>query len=551
MNTRISTSILAATALLAASATAQAPWTTLPSPNPSPSSNQLYAVDGTGPNDVWAVGTYVDPASGFQSLALHWDGAQWTHVPTPTPNAGYWLKAVAAIAPNDVWAVGGHGLPYVFHFDGAAWSYALLPQPGQFGFGIAVADLVALAPDNIWAVGWYDITGTAHLRTAVWRWNGSSWSVVPSPSVPNTSGSFYPSVLHSISAANPDAIFAVGEWRIGNTWFPLALRYDGTSWQLQQTPVSSTGDGRLRAVSAAAPNDVWAVGTSNDDATILGGGYAQSFALHYDGNAWSVVPTPQPSSFGANPLRAVFAAEGKVYALGCWENATQGLDTFALYLDPSTGTGFTTIPSTNIPGNGEGWNELFDIARIGSQLWSVGYGSPQFPGFSQYLTLVERTAFAGDATVFCSGDGSAAACPCGNTGAPAHGCAWSGNPAGALLDASGSASISVDSLVLHGSAMPDSSALYFQGTTAVNGGPGAVFGDGLRCAGGTIMRLATRTNSAGASSYPVAGDQPISVRGQITSAGTRTYQVWYRNAAAFCTPSAFNLTNGLSVEWRM
>jgi hypothetical protein len=27
------------------------------------------------------------------------------------------------------------------------------------------------------------------------------------------------------------------------------------------------------------------------------------------------------------------------------------------------------------------------------------------------------------------------------------------------------------------------------------------------------------------------------------------YQLWYRNAAAFCTPSTFNLTNGLDVTW--
>jgi hypothetical protein len=27
------------------------------------------------------------------------------------------------------------------------------------------------------------------------------------------------------------------------------------------------------------------------------------------------------------------------------------------------------------------------------------------------------------------------------------------------------------------------------------------------------------------------------------------YQVWYRNASAFCTPATFNLTNGLRVTW--
>ena len=41
----------------------------------------------------------------------------------------------------------------------------------------------------------------------------------------------------------------------------------------------------------------------------------------------------------------------------------------------------------------------------------------------------------------------------------------------------------------------------------------------------------------------------LSVRGAITTAGVRHYQTWYRNAAPFCTPSGFNLTNGLSVLW--
>jgi hypothetical protein len=36
----------------------------------------------------------------------------------------------------------------------------------------------------------------------------------------------------------------------------------------------------------------------------------------------------------------------------------------------------------------------------------------------------------------------------------------------------------------------------------------------------------------------------------VTAAGTRTYQCWYRNAAAFCTPSTFNLTNGVLITWQ-
>jgi hypothetical protein len=79
---------------------------------------------------------------------------------------------------------------------------------------------------------------------------------------------------------------------------------------------------------------------------------------------------------------------------------------------------------------------------------------------------------------------------------------------------------------------------------------GVVFGDGLRCAAGTITRLATKPVLSGSATYPAGSDPSVSVRGLLPPAGgTRHYQVWYRNAAAFCTLSTFNLTNGLTVTW--
>ena len=98
--------------------------------------------------------------------------------------------------------------------------------------------------------------------------------------------------------------------------------------------------------------------------------------------------------------------------------------------------------------------------------------------------------------------------------------------------------------------MPNGNALYFQGTTQQSAGLGAPFGDGLRCAGGTIVRLGTKTNVAGASQFPAAGDLSVSQKGLVTLPSIRTYQVWYRNAAAFCTASTFNLTNGFEINWQ-
>ena len=153
-------------------------------------------------------------------------------------------------------------------------------------------------------------------------------------------------------------------------------------------------------------------------------------------------------------------------------------------------------------------------------------------------------------TPFCFGDGSGTGCPCGNNAAAGArtGCLNSLGQ-GARIAASGAASIAADSLVLAGSGMPNSSALYFQGTAQVGSGAGSAFGDGLRCASTAVVRLGTKLNAAGASAYPQSGEPSVSVRGAASAGATRHYQIWYRNAAAFCAPATFNLSNGLSIAW--
>jgi hypothetical protein len=153
--------------------------------------------------------------------------------------------------------------------------------------------------------------------------------------------------------------------------------------------------------------------------------------------------------------------------------------------------------------------------------------------------------------VFCPGDGTGTACPCGDTSTPGNGegCLNSLGLAGRLR-ATGVARIAHDNFMLSGAQMPNSSALFFQGTAQAGSGNGTVFGDGLRCAAGSVIRLGTKINSGGSSSYPVPGDLPVSVKGAVPpGGGTRHYQVWYRNAASFCSAFTFNLTNGVRVTW--
>ena len=155
-------------------------------------------------------------------------------------------------------------------------------------------------------------------------------------------------------------------------------------------------------------------------------------------------------------------------------------------------------------------------------------------------------------TPFCAADGLdpnvTTPCPCGNTGGAGRGCANSVNPNGGLLVATGAPI--PDTMQLQGSGMPATvSCIYLQG----DGLTDTTFGDGVRCTGGTLLRLRTRANVGGASAFPDSTDTiTLSARGGVVpgSGVTRQYQTYYRNSAAlFCPPETFNVTNGWKIVW--
>jgi hypothetical protein len=230
----------------------------------------------------------------------------------------------------------------------------------------------------------------------------------------------------------------------------------------------------------------------------------------------------------------------------CFQSADD--TTVAVY----AGSGCPTASSTLCDDNGCGFQSTVTWPTVGGARYLLQIGSAQSwpPGPGSFT--INFVVGGPTGTAFCSGDGSGVPCPCGNAGLPGNGCANSVQPGGAHLDAVGNAAVSFDTVDLQGSSMPaTASALYFQGTSQIAGGAGIAFGDGLRCVTGSIVRLGTRVNSGGSSTYGVSqGDVPVSVRGGVPiGGGTFYYQVWYRNAASFCTAATFNLTNGLEISW--
>lgn len=164
-------------------------------------------------------------------------------------------------------------------------------------------------------------------------------------------------------------------------------------------------------------------------------------------------------------------------------------------------------------------------------------------------------------THFCFGDGTGGACPCGNNGAAGRGCASSANASGAVLSASGSTAQDMtsgtDTIVLAAAGMlPTANAIYLQGDAQV---APVTFGDGSRCAGGNLKRLALKTSVGGASQYPQTGDLSVSQRSAalgdpiLNSGATRHYQTYYRDPdPVFCPSppgSTWNVTGGLTLVW--
>lgn len=239
---------------------------------------------------------------------------------------------------------------------------------------------------------------------------------------------------------------------------------------------------------------------------------------------------------------------------------------------------FTSFVSTLVPGDVNGLSDVFvrDLVAGTTERVSVatdgsdgnnGFDDAQVTTNGRYVVLESfasnltpndgngawdvfvRDRAANAPVAFCPDEGAVLACPCGNDGAPGHGCASSVFALGSLLTCSGEASVGADTLVLRASSLSGQSCVFFQATQ-----PAApvVVDDGIGCVGGSVIRLGTRSVASGASSYPQAGDVPIGVRGQLAPAGgTRWYQAFYRNAAvAFCPPATSNRTNGLQIPWR-
>ena len=134
-------------------------WSIVPANAPAGSS--LQSVTPVSPTEVWAVGSTTTVTGAKRTLAVRFDGSQWTVVPTPDASGNDWLQSVVRVPGTPtLWAVGsaiigGASVGIAEHWTGSAWEAVPPVQPGDD----SNLQGVAAAPGAIWAVG--DVYPTA------------------------------------------------------------------------------------------------------------------------------------------------------------------------------------------------------------------------------------------------------------------------------------------------------------------------------------------------------------------------------------------------------
>jgi hypothetical protein len=307
----------------------------------------------------------------------------------------------------------------------AAATWTRVASPNRGTVASALQDVVMVpGTSTAWAVGYYYDSNLAANRTMTQRFNGTSWSIVPSV---NASSTGY-SQLNRVDATSTSNVWAIGS---------LVERYNGTNWVAMSSPAGVAP----RGLDVVSPTEVWVAGYSGSAATIAQwkngtwttrytqastgrhltvfeaiavdaagqvwavgwdrdydapGRPVSSLVVHYNGTSWTREATPNPAN--RNTLMDVVAlANGEVFAVGVAQDTSGGgITPRSLMLRRTGGTWSSlTVPK----GETGSQDQLLSVAAVSStSVWSVGYYSSPSSGLYEPL-LVHWTANGGAGTL--------------------------------------------------------------------------------------------------------------------------------------------------------
>lgn len=284
--------VVAPTVALAASG-----WAVQPIPTPTGATQvTLNDVSCIAPTTCVGVGDYNTVSSSSLTLSERWTGTRWVvqHTPNPTGMAGAILNSVSCTSAMACTAVGyhvissGHTLTLAEAWNGTKWT--IQPTPNPTGTTNSVLTGVSCtSTSDCTAVGRYYRSSIVSLAE---KWNGTIWVIQPTPNPTGDSVTEFLGVSCTSTAACTGVGFGLGS---SNQSAMVAEAWNGVTWTIQSTP-NPTGatSAVLRGISCTASTACSAVGD------FIGSSSITTLAEIWNGAIWAAQPTPNPSGGTTN-----------------------------------------------------------------------------------------------------------------------------------------------------------------------------------------------------------------------------------------------------------
>jgi hypothetical protein len=311
-------------------------WSVVPSPGPHGAvSSMLTAVSCLSASHCVAVGSYTDGSDRTRALTEIWNGSSWAIIGSPKPKGGteIGLSGVSCATASHCVAVGSYtnhaSVPVTLTelWNGSSWSVVASPNPvGSSSSSLAAVSCASASA--CMAVG-SDLDADFVEDSLAELWNGTSWSLVPSPAPAGAQGSD----LDAVSCPQPGRCRAVGNYVDGDSVSQtLAESWNGSSWSVVASPTpSGSPSSDLYGISCAGGSHCLAVGHSYSPSSAA---KDDTLLESWNGTSWSIVASPSPST--TSVLNGVSCATaGKCLAVGLFFNTSGDYQTLAESWDGS------------------------------------------------------------------------------------------------------------------------------------------------------------------------------------------------------------------------
>ncbi len=392
--------------------------------------------------------------------------------------------------------------------------------------------------DDVWFDWTASVTGTVTISTCGLAGHDTKLAAYPSGGCP-TNG--------SALACNDDSIDCFGYYESSMSFFVTA----GMSYlvQLGSSGSGGMGSGNFEVVISPMENDE----CTNPDVIVGQGSFpydntyatrsaeGQSESICYEFYAGAYTTEVHNDLWYSWTPNATGVAEISTCNSGVWQDVK-------LVLYPGGGCPvLASALACDFNSCTMGARLSYPVVAGATYTLQVGTAPYATGGASRFDISIDGEVVLGTPFCSCEAVGSA---PCANYGAPGNGCGNGSSPEGANLTGSGAGTLGSDTVVLSATGLvPGQPGLYFQGLNAIAGGMGTFFGDGLRCAGGGVVRLGVVVADGSGNSDTTGFAQPISILGGVSLGDLRHYQLWYRDPVGTQCGFAFNLTNGFTIQW--